>query len=447
MRVTILPLIAVTCAIACADEIRLTNGKHYKDIEVEYETDTEVSFLYAASPDAKIKESLIVPRTEVLSLTKDPEDIVEFKFIKKKCSDVATMSDEDKEVAMRRLNKFIKAYPTSEAVAEAKELIKAIESQDESQKDAADKAAEAADKAMNPEQKMRKGYDLDATALYEKMLALAKSERLDATIQAMKIFDRLKKDFEGSEAYVKAYTLATKIVPPFEKKLAQVMEGMKEKNDAAKKEMDARRKTLDIPARQAMTTAWADKEAKIKEDHREHKQKVRERGERWYVPLANNLPSHEDLRIVVSQTKETLKGAIADNIKAGAVSKLFVVAWDALDKDDYAIARESFQKIRAARIDEKYFTDLDGKVRDLQASISAKKEKERQDAKIKREEEAAARAEAKDKAAKERAAKVAKERGRGPAAKPAGTTPTAPTGDKPVTPVPAAPAPAPAPAK
>lgn len=202
-------LVAFTLAlVVSADEIKLKSGETLVG-RITYEGDDFLRIEISAS--SSIKETKMVGRGDIASITKDSPDDVAFKNIESLVPTASMISAENyRKMLETGPNTFLKNFPDSKHA----EAVKKIR----------DTLAEELDKVergsikieedwYSPQDKVAYKELIDSRIRFARMSGFAKSNNLSGFVAAMREFEQLEKQYFGSPAFPKAVDLALQIMP------------------------------------------------------------------------------------------------------------------------------------------------------------------------------------------------------------------------------------------
>ena len=218
-------LIFVFSAVTRADEIKLKNGETLNG-RITYEADDIVKIEVSISES--IKETKILARDQIETITKDAPDNVEFAKIQKLIPTKSMMpASAYKSAISTGPDAFLAAFPESQHVPKVKEIKATLEEE-------LDKVERGFIKIeedwISPQEKVQFQALTDSRIRLLRMQGLADSGSYNGFINAMREYEAIEKSYYGSPAFPKAIEIALKIVPQLGQQLTSMQRDLAYRN-------------------------------------------------------------------------------------------------------------------------------------------------------------------------------------------------------------------------
>ena len=196
-------MLAASSLPALADSVTLKSGEVLEG-QIVRESDTEV--VIDAKVGSGITDQRVLNKSEVSSVQKTSPDEIAFQKVKDLNVGANSLLPANYRSAIAALGAFVKQFPISRHRLEVTNAIDAL---------TAEKArVEAKELKWNnrwysAQEVEQQKYQLRAQAI---LISMREQEARFATIAALNTFDRLEREFPGSEAYIDAVELASGLV-------------------------------------------------------------------------------------------------------------------------------------------------------------------------------------------------------------------------------------------
>ncbi len=214
-----------------ADTIVLKSGERL-EATITKTTDTAVEAEVKMSPS--ITDVRVIQKTDIASIEKPDPAEAEFAAVKAVGSSPNSLSAADYNTVIHtKINAFIGKYPASPLVAEAREMIAALEKEKE-------RVALGEVKVENiwytPTELEKQKDQVNATLLFQQMKSLGQS---GDSLGALNVFTKLEKTYPGTPAYPSAVEYAQQLIP-------NVQTEINTKKSVYANEMTERKKGMDL---------------------------------------------------------------------------------------------------------------------------------------------------------------------------------------------------------
>ncbi len=219
-------MVLTIAGIAHADEIKLKNGETLNGT-ITYEADDIVKIEVSISES--IKETKILGRDQIDTITKDAPDNVEFAKIQKLIPTKSMMpASAYKSAISTGPDAFLAAFPESQHVPKVKEIKATLEEE-------LDKVERGFIKIeedwISPQEKVQFQALTDSRIRLLRMQGLANSGSYNGFINAMREYEAIEKNYYGSPAFPQAIELALKIVPQLGQQLTTMQRDLAYRNE------------------------------------------------------------------------------------------------------------------------------------------------------------------------------------------------------------------------
>jgi len=360
----LLLLIGFGLASLHADQIELKNGETLEG-RITYESDEMVKIRVSISES--IKETKILGRDEIASITKDDPDEVMFNELQDLLPTKSLMSASAYRSAIQTgPQEFLRKFPESPHVPKVEEMKQKLEEE-------LDKVERGFVKLdgewISPQKRQKFETRVEAQILYIRMRRAAESNDYNGYIAAMRLFEKLEKSYVGTPAFAKGLELALEIVPSLGQQVQRMYRDVEYRNEQYEKN----KATLDENARAKVEAARAREEAAYEASLAADKKA----GIKWVRINPRSKSSLEDYLELAKNELNRIREYDAEAIAAQA---------EQLAEVDEFIAKGNLQRARlkledAAKMaggevdrdsDSSYIAALDSKIDELQAEREAK---------------------------------------------------------------------------
>ncbi len=266
------PLLCLTIA-AClllpgrADEIKLKSGQTFTG-RITYEAADIVKMEVPIS--ASIKETKIIARGDIESITKDAPDDVEFGKLQKLVPTGALVTAETyRSMLETGPNSFLKNFPESKHKAKVEEIRDTLTKE----LDQVERGfVKVNDRWYSPQEKIDFKELIDSELRLVRLQSYSKGGNLGSFIAAMREFEFIEENYLGTPAFPKAISVAEELMPTFAGQL-QALAGRVDYQNAeyeralAASTVDARNQLVAARAREDQTlkdSITADKKNGVK---------------------------------------------------------------------------------------------------------------------------------------------------------------------------------------
>lgn len=208
-----------------ADEIKLKNGETLTG-RITYEADDIVKIEVAIS--GSIKETKVLGRDQIESISKDAPDNVEFAKIQKLVPTRSMMSASAYKSAITTgPDAFLAQFPDSQHVPKVKEIKETLQEE-------LDKVERGFIKIeedwISPQEKQQFQALTDSRIRLLRMEGLAGSGSYNGFINAMREYEAIEKNYYGSPAFPRAIEIALQIIPQLGRQLTTMQRDLAYRN-------------------------------------------------------------------------------------------------------------------------------------------------------------------------------------------------------------------------
>ena len=383
-------LIASSLWSTClADTVTLKNGEIIEG-KISFESDTELTVEFKISE--AITDSRIVPKSDVLSITKIQPDELAWERLKNLKPGAHSLTAASYQTATQSLHGFLEKFTTSPFAADARTAISAFE-QEKARVDAGELKVNG--HWFTKDEALRERYQIAASFSFESMKDQANRGDLAG---ALNTFDGIEKQYPGSQIYPEAVELARRVLAAFQPYLLSRLRSLK----AAEAERD---KAIEnsSPAQKAELKAAIEKEhatdaAFLSEAERLHSKwpPLIARSEKSITAAAAKIPEETRHLGAIDVAK------IRQSLEAADRSKL------ALSENDFAAALKFSKDAQSLWSENELAKRLQEEIKTSQAKfVAAAAEAAEEKKKIAAAEQKRLETEAAEKAAKEAEAAAA----------------------------------------
>ena len=206
--------LVLTVTPLSADEIKLKSGQTISG-RVTYEAADIVKIEVAIS--ASIKETKIIARGDIETLTKDAPDLVEFNKLQKLVPVPSLLNAENyRQILETGPDAFLKAYPGSPHTSKVQEI-----------RDTLAKELDQVERGylklegewVSPQEKVDLKELIDSRIRLIRMENYSKTPNINSLILAMRDFEFIEENYYGSPAFPKAVELAKEVIPSLGRQL------------------------------------------------------------------------------------------------------------------------------------------------------------------------------------------------------------------------------------
>lgn len=214
-----------------ADTIVLKSGER---LEAKITKTTDNTVEAEVKMSTSITDVRVIQKTDIASIEKPDPAVAEFAALKAAGPGPNSLTPADYDMAIHiKFNAFIGKYPASPLVAEAREMMAALEKEKE-------RVALGEVKVENiwytPAELEKQKDQVNATLLFQQMKSLGQS---GDSLGALNVFTKLEKTYPGTRAYPSAVEYAQQLIP-------NVQTEINTKKSVYANEMTERKKGMDL---------------------------------------------------------------------------------------------------------------------------------------------------------------------------------------------------------
>lgn len=222
--------------VASADEVKMKSGETYVG-RITYEADDLVRIEVTISES--IKETKILARADIESISKDAPDDVEFNRIQTLVPTGSLMQAEAyRQMLATGPDAFLKAFPDSKHVPKVTEIRATLaEELDKVERG----FLKIDDDWISPQDKIDFKEIIDSRIRLLRMENFSEGGNYTSLIAAMREFEAIEKSYAGTPAYAKAVELAKQVVPTLGRQLQSMSRDADYLNAEYQKNLDASR--------------------------------------------------------------------------------------------------------------------------------------------------------------------------------------------------------------
>lgn len=306
-----------------ADEIKMKDGTTHTG-RITYEADDIVKIEIAIS--SSIKETKILSRTDILNITKDRPEDVEFNKLQKLVPTPSLMSAGAYKSAIETgPDVFLKNFPDSIHV----EPVKKIKATLEEELDKVERGfIKVEEDWISPQEKVKYETLVNSRIQFLRMQAASRTRNYNGIINAMRELEYIEENFYGTPALPKAVALGLQLMPT----LGQQLLGMRRDVEYRNAEFEKNKAQMDPVARAQVEAARAREEANYAAGLAADKKA----GIKWVRLNPNSKASIESYLKLVDTEMKHLKSYDLEGLSKQ--SEILVEADQAIDKGDLRLA-------------------------------------------------------------------------------------------------------------
>ena len=203
MRANILAAFPFLFAASHADTIKLKNGTTYEGTILREEGDAYIAQIQVTK---SIRDERRIPKADVLAIVEERQDQAAFEAIKPLAPAPDLLDAAEYERRLESVNDFIKRFPRSPHLEEAKEMRDALAAEHEV---VAAGGIKFDGKLVSPSERQAHAYPMDAGIAAAKVRRLAEAGEY---IAALRAWDGFESRFAASQAYRDALPLARQLM-------------------------------------------------------------------------------------------------------------------------------------------------------------------------------------------------------------------------------------------
>ncbi|MDF1862972.1 MAG: hypothetical protein P1U87_22335 [Verrucomicrobiales bacterium] len=312
-----------------ADEIKMKDGTTHTG-RITYEADDIVKIEIAIS--ASIKETKILSRADILNITKDRPEDIEFNKLQKLIPTPSLMSAGAYKSAIETgPDPFLKNFPDSIHV----EPVKKIKATLEEELDKVERGfIKVEEDWISPQEKVKYETLVNSRIRFLRMQAASRTRNYNGIINAMRELEYIEENFHGTPALPKAVNLGLQLMPT----LGQQLLGMRRDVEYRNAEFEKNKEQMDPVAKAQVEAARAREEANYAAGLAADKKA----GIKWVRLNANSKTSIESYLKLVDSEMKHLKAYDLNGLTKQ--SEVLVEVDQAIDKGDLRLAKAKLEE-------------------------------------------------------------------------------------------------------
>lgn len=312
-----------------ADEIKMKDGTTHTG-RITYEADDIVKIEIAIS--ASIKETKILSRADILNITKDRPEDIEFNKLQKLVPTPSLMSAGAYKSAIETgPDLFLKNFPDSVHV----EPVKKIKATLAEELDKVERGfIKVEEDWISPQEKVKYETLVNSRIRFLRMQAASRTRNYNGIINAMRELEYIEENFHGTPALPKAVNLGLQLMPT----LGQQLQGMRRDVEYRNAEFEKNKAQMDPVAKAQVEAARAREEANYAAGLAADKKA----GIKWVRLNANSKSSIESYLKLVDAEMKHLKTYDLNGLTKQ--SEVLVEVDQAIDKGDLRLAKAKLEE-------------------------------------------------------------------------------------------------------
>ena len=252
LLVTLASFAAFSIFSVQSDQIKMKDGTTHEG-RITLETDDIVKIEVSISES--IKETKLLSRKDILNITKDSQEDLDFNKLQGLVPTASMMSaDAYKSAIETGPNSFLQKYPASVHVEPVKKIKATLEEELEKVERGFIKLEED---WVSPQEKAQFPELVNSRIRLLNMQRIAKGGNHNAIIGAMREFENIEENFYGTPAFPRAVELAKQLLPNLSNQLQRLARDVEYRNA----EFERTKAQMDEIARQGIDAARAREEA------------------------------------------------------------------------------------------------------------------------------------------------------------------------------------------
>lgn len=325
---------------ALADQIKMKDGTAYEG-KITLETDDLVKIEISAS--SSIKETKMLSRSDIESITKDKPEDLEFNKLQELVPSRSMMgADQYKSMIETGPNTFLQKYPASQHV----EAVKKIKATLEEELDKVERGfIKLEEDWISPQERAKFPELVNSRIRFLNMQQVSRGLSHNAIIGAMREFEDIEDNYIGTPAFPRAVELAQNLLPT----LAGQLQRMARDVDYRNAEYERTKSQMDDIARQQVEAARAREEAQYKAGLEADKKA----GIRWVRLNARSKDSIESYGKMVAEEIKNLKTYNLEGLKKQG--EILADVDDLIVKNNFRLAESKLEE--AAKISTRTATE------------------------------------------------------------------------------------------
>lgn len=330
---------------ASADTFTLKDGT---TLEGKILREDANSYVLEVNVTKTIIDERVVPKSEVVKITKEQPDLIAFEKIASLIPAPDLLTPDEYDGRIREVTKFLKEYPTTSKSKEAKEMIAKLKSE-ANEILAGGKKVDG--KIIPPSEYRANLYDIDSRIMEGRIRSLVKDSQI---LRALRLFSEMDRDFKNTNAYFEIIPFIEQVIQHHVTTTTQTLSNF----DARVKEREVGLDRMSQADRRITENAIREENARFEATFKSEKDsKIG-----WVTPRPYFKPSLEETLTFAKQEQSRL-GALknAPRTDAGKVYRETLAL--ILSKGDSAAVNTALSNARTAGVSPAYMAKLEAAAR------------------------------------------------------------------------------------